>query len=131
MQYFQRRYDEAIQIFTTLIELAPTFAHAYFAIAMAYLASGRIADLSSAHELQLQHIPHPLVSEWGEALRLHFSGSSQDELAVLGRLDRAVARLEQAWQMRNFRMLFLAVDPAFDALRHMESFQRLVSRLLM
>jgi tetratricopeptide (TPR) repeat protein len=148
--YFQRRYDQAIRIFGTLIELAPTFAHAYFAIAMACLASGRIAELSSAHELQMQHIPYPLVDEWGEALRLHFSGASQEALAVLdrmeaagasaptvvadacvrlGRLDRAVEWLEQAWDERNFRMLHLAVDPAFDALRHKESFQRLVSRL--
>ncbi len=148
--YFERRYDEAIQIFRTLTELAPTFAVAYFALAMACLASGRIGDLVSAHAQQLRHIPYPLVEEWGEALRLHLSGAPREALAILdrmeaageaaptvvadactrlGRLDRAVHWLERAWDVRNFRMLHLAVDPAFDALRGIESFQRLVSRL--
>jgi len=50
-------------------------------------------------------------------------------LACSGRMDEAMARLEKAYEERDSRIIFLAVDPVLDCARPDPRFAALVARM--
>jgi hypothetical protein len=49
--------------------------------------------------------------------------------AQLGEIDLALTRLEEAYEARDFWMVWLKVQPEFDALRAEPRFQRLLRKV--
>ena len=149
--YSAGRYDEAISIFGSE-PLKPGIAHALNGLGSTYLAMGRPQDailqfqraldltkgrgprtyLASAYALggrrkEAEDILATLTKEaaggsgspWGVAL-----------VAVsLGRKDEALTWLEQAFEIREFGISYIKIDPAFRSLRSEPRFKQLLTRM--
>ncbi len=152
--YYARRYAPAIEQLRAAIDLDPTFARAHQelgrvyrqygltdlavaellrAVALSERASSALAELASARaavgdvrgarvhadELERRARGGTYVS------RYHFAVIA----AALGEVDRAVADLRAAYDDRFNWVVFVAVEPQFDALRSAPAFQDLVAQL--
>jgi DNA-binding winged helix-turn-helix (wHTH) protein/TolB-like protein/Tfp pilus assembly protein PilF len=152
--YYARRYAPAMEQLRAAIDLDPTFARAHQELGRVYRQNGRtdlaVAELSRA--VALSERASSALAELASARaavgdvrgarvladelerrarsgtyvsRYHFAVIA----AALGEVDRAVADLRAAYDDRFNWVVFVAVEPQFDALRSAPAFQDLVAQL--
>ena len=151
--YFDRQYNEAIKQSQKAIELDPNFPVSHVYLGMTYGKTGRyedaIRELKKAVELdpsasqslvELGYV-YAVSGKKAEAedlirqLKLKVSKSGTDSYllapiyAGLGDRDQALAWLEKAYAEHSLWMIFLNVDPDFDAVRTDPRFVALVRRV--
>jgi serine/threonine-protein kinase len=152
--YYARRYSAAIEQLRAAIDLDPTFARAHQELGRAYRQSGRpelaVAELSRAVALseRASSALAELASARAAVGDVRGAGALADELerrarggryvsryhfaviaAALGEVDRAVTDLRAAYDDRFNWVVFVAVEPQFDALRSAPAFHDLVAQL--
>jgi DNA-binding winged helix-turn-helix (wHTH) protein/tetratricopeptide (TPR) repeat protein len=149
--YFARRIDEAVDQLTGVLEVAPSFGYAHFALAFglselgrhasAVAAARRATDLlteSGAARAALGYTLahggyHDEARQVLESLRQDRRSSLASHralvLAGLGDLDQALAELRRGSEERSRFVAFLGVWPAFDPLRSDPRFHELLKRL--
>jgi TolB-like protein/DNA-binding winged helix-turn-helix (wHTH) protein len=144
---FARRYDEAIEVGKTTIELYPRYPSTYAALAEAFEGSGKfdlaIAMYSKFRELTALGVLEPpppthvrdskTYWSWMRAvIQKDSAKTSVSPLdlakvsAALGEKDYAFALLSEAVQERAGELAFLRVSPSWDPLREDPRFRDLV-----
>jgi serine/threonine-protein kinase len=142
-----RRYDEAIEVGQTTIELYPKYPSTYAALAEVFERSERfdqaIAMYSRFRELTARGAPEPSAPShvrdsktywsWMRAVlqkdsaRTSVSPLDLAEVnAALGQKDHAFALLNEAVKERAGELAFLRVSPSWDPLREDPRFRDLV-----
>jgi TolB-like protein/Tfp pilus assembly protein PilF len=115
----QRRHGEAIAQYQQALKLAPGMALMKAQLAHAYAAAGRSDE---AHQIlaellaQAKERPVPAFD-----LAIIYLG--------LGNRDEALRQLEQAYEERFYRLIYLGADPLFDPLRSDARFNDLLRRI--
>jgi len=148
--YFARRYDEAREEATRAAELDPTSFRPLLVLGLCHLMEERPEDAVASFRRSLEvsgvvsanaFIARALVAggRADEAKKLLSALESGDEYvrhefmapayAALGDVDRAMNALETAYQERSAGLVYLHVDPSYDALRGNERYQALVRRI--
>jgi len=151
--YFARRYDDAVVAIKETLDLDPDFGPAYVTLGRIYLAKGMpdraVAELERARGL-MGHRPDvltPYAYALARAGRQREARTMLDGLReistprppapvrvalvhiALGETDRAFDWLEKAIEARDWQMVLLNVEPAFDPLRSDQRFAALVERV--
>jgi serine/threonine protein kinase/tetratricopeptide (TPR) repeat protein len=152
--HYARRYEESVAAFQQLLTLPPyaLFATDRVGLARSYAAIGRhdeaIAELQSAIT---QEGPQP---PWvAEVARIHAEAGRQDEArrwlrslydagamdtypanlglvhVALGEIDEAFEAFDRAVDVRAQQLLWIKVDPRFDAVRNDPRFANLLARI--
>lgn len=149
-----RQYDLALDQCRKTLELYPANVNAQWGIGMAYVHESRydegIASLRQSLENSTNR-PALLVAGLGYALAV--SGKRTEAQAVLdelharsdqkavspcflawiyaglGQQEQAVEMLERAYDERDYRLLYIKVDPMFDNLRSHPRFDQLLKRM--
>ncbi|MBV8906755.1 MAG: tetratricopeptide repeat protein [Acidobacteriia bacterium] len=140
--YFQRRFDVAVEVALSALDVLPGSALAWFVLANAYDKLGNYEEALSAFRhceelipfLRSLHLPTALTAiykghvHWVKPVILAAAKLLQssptapspllaDLMIRIGEYERAVSWMERGFAQREFRALFLRVDPAFDAIR--------------
>lgn len=145
-----RRYDEAIRVVEATLDLDPLFFRAYANLAWVYLELGRADEALEAvrRAATLNGLPlfESTVAEC-EAATGDISGAISRLRAMetgpvyisaywrargwarAGETDRALTLLEEALEAREWFVILLAHEPAFDSLRGESRFARLLERV--
>jgi DNA-binding winged helix-turn-helix (wHTH) protein/tetratricopeptide (TPR) repeat protein len=150
LEYFDRRYDAAIQLLREVLEREPSFSLAryYLALSSAFLGQ---TDLALQELRQARLNPNLLATD--EAWIVSRRGDLKPAQALLaerqpgvasgardwtelllpaisvGDHDLAIRALEEMWKTREIELLHLQVDPRFDPLRADARFQNLTKRV--
>jgi serine/threonine-protein kinase len=113
------RTDEAIASLRTALSLSPDRPEILADLAHAYARAGRRAEAAKTLE------------RWRKASSGSFRRDEQEAhvRAALGERDAAFALLEKAYARHSPGLVFLKVDPRFDALRGDARFDKLLRRL--
>ncbi len=151
--FFARNYDKAVEQYRNVAELDPNFVPAHLALGQAYEQKRmfpeavwqleRAVDLSGGSPVYLASLAHAygISGRTGDALRLvddlkklakrRYVSSFDMAVAYLGLRDkdRMFASLETAFQERSPRLLFLRVEPRFDAVRSDTRFGEITDRV--
>jgi len=152
--HYARRYDEAVRVFRTHLEVNPGSLHGCLALARTYLAQGSFAEALAEVErgtTALGRIPlllvfaghaHAALGDHDQALRLLAElrelGTRRyvpvlyeaHILIALGETDEAFRLYELAYQQRSGYLLLLRAEPTlFDPLRSDPRFVSLLKRL--
>jgi TolB-like protein/DNA-binding winged helix-turn-helix (wHTH) protein/tetratricopeptide (TPR) repeat protein len=151
--FFAQRYDVAVQQYRNVLELDPNFVPAHLALGQAYaqqkMFPQAIAQLESAVRLSggspvyLASLAHAygisgrkkdslkLINDLKFLATRRYVASFDLAIAYLGLGDhnRVLASLERAFDERSPRLLFLGVEPRFDALRSDARFQKLTKQV--
>jgi serine/threonine-protein kinase len=147
--YFMRRYDEAVAEFQAALAMDPRFPSAYYYLGLTFEQKGEwdraVAAFQEAVRLS-QGVPGDIHAQARAGQRdeaeavlrqlLELSGRryvpsffiGSGHLA-LGRLDEGFGWLERAFGERDFYLIYLPVDPRFEAIRHDPRFGSLVRRI--
>jgi TolB-like protein/DNA-binding winged helix-turn-helix (wHTH) protein/Tfp pilus assembly protein PilF len=135
-----RRFGDAERAFAEAVKHHPDFALAHYSLAMSRLASGRASEAVASFEVArhglrdefvLPSLAHALVAtgrsdEAAEFLKKLLADEREHYvspyklavlLAALGETETAFARLQQARDERDDRLVLIAVDPLLDSLR--------------
>jgi TolB-like protein/Flp pilus assembly protein TadD len=152
ISYYARRFEEAIQKCRKSLEIDPAFPFAHHMLGLASEQLGRFEDAVEHLQKPLELAQRSLLIEaelgrayalWGKEAEarqiLHGLERAREEKYVpayslaqiyagLDDRERAVLWLERANEERSARMMFVKVDPAFDALRSNPKFQDLLRR---
>ena len=140
--YFQRRYQMAVDVALSALDIMPDSAAASFTLANAYDRLGREGDALKAFRRCEELMPFLRVLKWPTVLAAIYKGRTKwvrptllaaakllqssarapsvmlaDLLIRLGEHERALTWIERGFQERAIRALYLAVDPAFDPVR--------------
>ncbi len=151
--FFARRYDAAVEQYRNVTELDPDFAPAHLALGQAYeqkrMFPEAIAEIQEAvdrsggspvYRASLAHA-YGVSGRRNDALKLiyelkqlaghRYVAPFDVAMAYLGigDKDKTLASLENAFQERSPRLLFLIVEPRFDALRSDTRFQEMEKRV--
>jgi tetratricopeptide (TPR) repeat protein/tRNA A-37 threonylcarbamoyl transferase component Bud32 len=150
--HLNRRYHEAMRIYSDVIQSQSTFAPAHYYIGLSYEQLGdygaalahlrRAVDISSRGSLFVGALGHCLgvAGDHDEARRLldELEERSRDRYVSpynvmlvhlgLGAYDVAFPFLERAFEERNSQLWMTPVEPRFDALRGNPEFRALVGR---
>jgi serine/threonine protein kinase len=133
-----RRYDDAVTRARAMLERDPGFRIAgHRALGRAYLAKGMYAEAIAAFDVSnamaLGGLASGLAGHRMAALR------TLDQLTMpypralvelgLGEIERALDGLEQASRDRYPHVVYIGVEPIFDALREHPRFQQLLQRM--
>ncbi len=151
--HLARRFDEAIVLFRSCLDLEPHFLLAYSAIARAHLAKGMLPEALAEIERGMSLIGRMplLLTLAGEA---HAALGRRDEafavldelrqaaahryvpaiyraqvLAALGQLDEAFELYDLAYVQRSGWLVFLRAEPLWDRLRPDPRFSELLARM--
>ena len=148
-----RRYDDAIaQLKKSPIEMGVTNQPVYFNMALAQAGKGRLDQALATLDRASGRLPVPVPVTAHRAYvlaaakrrtdaepllaQLHDSDPLRPThtviaaaLACSGRMDDAMARLERAYETRDPRVIFIAVDPILDCARSDPRFAALVARM--
>jgi tetratricopeptide (TPR) repeat protein len=148
-----RRYDEAIEHYRSLLELAPGYSNAHWFLGVSYAEKGlfpeAIAELQQAIATSDRSpaMLGYLGGIYGRAGRKAEALASLEELTALskrryvtpaafvmlftglGDKDRAFEWLDKAAEERSNMMIFLAVHPPLDPLRTDPRFHALLRRV--
>jgi tetratricopeptide (TPR) repeat protein len=150
LEYFARRYGQAIELLTDVLEREPSFSQARYYLALSHAFERRID--AAIHELrQAQLNPDVLATDeaWIRAVGGDPSGAqaliAERRKAVdagtrkwtalllpaisIGDRELAIRALEEMWKTREIELLHLKVDPRFDPLRSDVRFQNLTKRV--
>jgi tetratricopeptide (TPR) repeat protein len=153
--YFSRSFDQAIEQLHRTLELDANFAVAHLMLGLALAQKGSAAaatasvqkaialsgDVPSTFAVAALGYVHALSGRTQDAVKamkrleqLPAAGYAVDYcqamvLAALGDRGAACDRLERAVTERYDRLIYLNVDPVFDALREEPRFQALVSTI--
>ena len=152
--YFARRYEESVAAHQATIALDPSFVHVHDNLAGTYMKMGRyeeaLAALEEAARIDATAVSPVRIAE----LRAGFEKDGvrgfheaaleglrkgkeawlrmfdmAAEAAELGRLDEAMALLEELVERRQPIALQIGVEPAFDPLRSDPRFKALLVRV--
>ena len=133
-----RRYDDAIQRARDLLARDPGFRKAgHTALGRAYLSKGMHADAAAAFRVSNASalLGHACAlggdREQARAILAQLSTPYPRALVELGlgELERALSGLEQAARERYPQIVYVGVEPMFDALRGHPRFQQLLARM--
>ena len=151
--YYASRPVDAIDQFKKTLEVTPGFPVAHWGLAQCYRLQGRLADhidqLKSAVQLSgnsaymRAHLAYGYAvagdRAQAEAMRHELQRESEGRYlapyhmaliaAGLRETDEAVRWLEKAFADRSGWLMFLPVEPEFDAIRQAPGFQRLLTRV--
>jgi serine/threonine-protein kinase len=151
--YFARRYDDAVVAIKETLDLDPDFGPAYVVLGRIYVAKGMpdraVAELERARGLMGRRpdVLTPYAYALARAGRQREARTMLDGLQDLskirpaapvrlalvhiglGETDRAFEWLEKAIEARDWQMVLLNVEPAFDPLRSDQRFATLVERV--
>jgi len=152
VDYYARRYPQAIRSFEKTIETYPGYFIATFYLSLSLHNSGKTAKAIAVLEPKALQADIPEL-KMGLATYYAAAGrkSEADRLLAglqrekqtgglpafilvapyigLKQYDRALAWMEQAYQERNWQMVFIGVEPLFDPLRSDPRFQELMRRM--
>ncbi len=153
MYYFAREWEEMITQMQKTLDQDPDFAYAYDWIGMAYVqvrdferaftAYHKAVSLSGHSAEVLAGLGHAygvagekdkarkILRELTQLSEQRYVPSVQVAFVYtsLGEKERALARLEQAYQERAWELVFVKVEPWLDPLRSEPRFQELLRRL--
>jgi TolB-like protein/DNA-binding winged helix-turn-helix (wHTH) protein/Flp pilus assembly protein TadD len=151
--YLARRYDDAVAAIKETLDLDPDFGPAYVKLGRIYVAKGMpdraVAELERARGLMGRRpdVLTPYAYALARAGRQREARTMLDELQdlskprpaapvrlalihiALGETDRAFEWLEKAIEARDWQMVLLNVEPAFDPLRSDQRFATFVERV--
>ncbi len=151
MRYYARRYDDAITLLRSTLQLDSTFDHAWSELAKAYEMSGRYLDALEAGDRARARRSEPMTPE--SALRLAFTeqpgaeryyrlmlaeseaweGTSPVTRARwhigLGDTEQALRGLEEAVRNPDALVAFIGIEPAFEPLHNEPRFKKLLSTI--
>jgi tetratricopeptide (TPR) repeat protein len=151
--YFARRYDDAIAAIKETLDLDPDFGPAHVMLGRIYVAKGMpdraVTELERARGLMGRRpdVLTPFAYALARAGRQREARTMLDRLhdlsqprpaapirlalvhIALGETDRAFEWLEKAIEARDWQMVLLNVEPAFDSLRSDRRFATLVERV--
>jgi eukaryotic-like serine/threonine-protein kinase len=147
-----RRYDEAIDQLKTTLEIEPNFAEAHFQLALAYEGKGKYEKAANEFHKAVELFEDPTMRGW-IAREQALAGKKDearkllDELktlskqqyvspymiaigyAALGDREQAFEWLEKVYVDRSYYVVWLKVDPIWDALQSDGRFQDLLRRV--
>ena len=150
--YYARRFEEAIQKCQKSLEIEPMFPFAHYMLGLASEQLGRFEDAVEHLQKPLELARRSLLIEaelgrafalWGKEAEarqtLYGLERAREERYVpayslaqiyagLNDRERTLLWLERASEERSARMVFMNVDPAFDALQSDPKFQDLLRR---
>ena len=151
--WYAGRIDEATAVFRKTIETNPEFGVAHWGLAQCYRAKGdarqqieelrRAVALSGNSAYMRAHLAYGYATAGNraqaESIRRELDLESRDHYtspyygaliaAGLGDRDAMMASLERALADRSGWMVFLQVEPEFEAVRQAPEFQRLLARV--
>ncbi|MCA1624635.1 MAG: protein kinase [Acidobacteria bacterium] len=146
--FFARRYEESVAQFKKTLELDANFAPAHDALGFAYHILGRYAEsvelFAKYEEFRNQPQNAVLMREsfarggWQGFMRMmsgeHRPATVSSYLVAiysvgLGEKDKAIAALNDAYEKRNYRIIYIKVDPRLDPLREDPRFEELLRRV--
>ncbi len=142
-----RRYAEALPFFERALSMNPKMSVAHSFRGTALLLMDRLAEARQAYEAE----PNRVFALPGLAILDHLAGQKAaarinlekliqeagdsglyqqaQVFAMWGELDRAVAQLERAYQVKDAGLANLFTDPLLDKLKSNAAYQRLVSTI--
>src|SRR5437016_8968136 len=150
--YLARHYDEAIDQYTRSLQVDPNFPIAHKGLAAVYAQKGMneeaILEIEKAIELSARSVfilddlgyIYARAGRRDDAIKVleDLDRTAADEYvpaygrvvihAALGDKEKALAWLEKAYEERSF-LVYLKVDPAFDALREEERFVKILEKM--
>ncbi len=153
LRTLMRQYDEAIELFTSMLATDPSFYKAYTAMGRAYMQKGMYAKAIGFLEKGLAiagEVPN-ILAALGQAYA--FSGDRPTAMNFLEKLQQVAARrsvpptyfgiihlglgekdaaltcIERAVARHESQVVFLQVHPAYDGLREEPRFQALLDRI--
>lgn len=138
--YFLGRFDEAIELAQKNLELAPNFFFTHWALGVCYRQTGEFekgldhlqkavsfsgltalkGDLGVAYAMAgKEPEAREILAELGSESKERYVSPQWPAViyAALGDKVRALEYLEKAWEVRSVQLLWLRVDPNFEALR--------------
>jgi TolB-like protein/DNA-binding SARP family transcriptional activator len=151
VQYYARRYGEAVAHHRAALAIDPNFWPAHLQLGAAYLQQGRATEaMNAVREAERLSAGHPLPTALlGYAYAVSGRGSEARLVAAalengrreryvspaylaaihvgLGEHERAFEWLARAEEERDDWMIYLAVEPVFDAIRHDPRFAPLIA----
>jgi tetratricopeptide (TPR) repeat protein len=151
--YYARRYDQAIEQCSKVVESQPDFAPAHDCLGLGYLANGMyekaIAECQTAVNLSGNDLDRAVglaranalagdkadarktLEEWRVRAEKSYVPSSffAQVYVALGEKEQALNWLEKAYPERDTYLTRLRVDPAFDSIRSEPRFQALLRRM--
>ncbi len=144
---YLRRYDEGLAQLKKTAEMDPTFPTTYFALAGAYRLMGKHAEsvesFAKFHELFGRPETAAVVRSsfaaggWQGFLR-EMTSKQRDGVSPymtgiffleLGEKDKAFAEFQKAFEIREYQLRFIKLDPSVDALRNDPRFKELAHRM--
>jgi tetratricopeptide (TPR) repeat protein len=150
IEYFDRRYSDAIAALRELLEREPSFSLAHYYMA---LSLGRLGRTTEAREQLRRSRVQSSVLETDEAWLRSLEGDREPARSLLasrrrlvrdghkkatvlllpaidsGDHETALSSLTEMWKTREIELLALKVDPRFDALRPDPRFRRIVNHI--
>jgi tetratricopeptide (TPR) repeat protein len=151
--FYIRQYERAIAEFRKVIEMDPDFYVTHFLLGRVYVHSGNheagIQALETALHLTDGSDQVRTLVAWGYAVAgdadraremVEALGGRGARTAAspyymtfvstaLGEIDQAFAWLEEAYEQRDPRLLFLSIDPELDPLRSDPRFKNMLDRI--
>ena len=154
IQAMAGQHQQAVKAFRSVLALHPLFAHArsYLSVSLTSLGQTEAAlseaeraigdsgrDIGLSHEMALAWVEagqHERAERVLGALAARFQTDYVDAYlpmqvaAALGRLDEALAWIDEAIEQRSRSLCYIRIDPMFDPLRHLSDFQERMNRIL-
>jgi tetratricopeptide (TPR) repeat protein len=140
--YFQRRYQAAIEVGHSALDILPGSAVASLVIAICYERLGQQEEALKYYRKCDELLPFMRFLGWSRVIAAIYKGRIKwvrptllavakllhssprapstmlaDLLIRIGERELAIPWIERAFRERAFRALYLGVDPAFDAVR--------------
>ena len=146
--YFARQYSAAIRHFERVLKRDPQFASAYYNLGHAYVQSGMYQEAVTAFETaarisgvrQADAAVAYAYARLGNITKAQAILRDMEELRAestrlaliflgLGESERAIEKLQQAFEEGSFWLVYLQADPVYDPLRSHPSFIALLERM--
>jgi serine/threonine protein kinase/Tfp pilus assembly protein PilF len=153
--YFARQYDQAIELYQKTLAMDENFYRAHSGLATAYLQKGMFEEAIAESQWVPDRYPIPsthavfgrayaMAGKTAEALEILDELKKVDEnlrqkydvskslatiYVALGEMDEALHWLEKAYEEGSANLVYLKVDPSFDAVRSDPRFQDLLRRM--